>query len=271
MIWSRLHRTVAIFIVIFTDQTAGGGFFSRSWHTGSGESRSSTHPKLNRTARRIHGRTPRSRSDRTAIVARSSRDRGAIKPQSWLFHHGIKATRHSAWFQLNVAGENPTIVAWSPLDRDHDRMRLWLLLKLNWGRIHRKFLSYKAARRNHSHDPCKPLPRPIQSATIFGPKIPFKSMYFPSCSSTFNRFVKWIKQISRKISSSSWSPHVQTRLRSNWSWIDHEFLLDFIKFSPWIPNVHEEESEQIRFNPQELKAHSCGNWVSSEIRSIIRS
>ena len=42
--------------------------------------------EANRTAQRIHGRTPRLRSDRTAIAARSSRDRGSSivesKPRS---------------------------------------------------------------------------------------------------------------------------------------------------------------------------------------------
>ena len=37
----------------------------------------SPHLNFNRTAYRIRGRTPRSRSDRTAIAARSNRDRGA--------------------------------------------------------------------------------------------------------------------------------------------------------------------------------------------------
>ena len=41
-------------------------------------SRSSTHLKLHQMAGKICGRTPRSRSDRTAIVARSSRDRGSF-------------------------------------------------------------------------------------------------------------------------------------------------------------------------------------------------
>ena len=48
------------------------------------------------------------------------------------------------------------------------------------------------------------------------------------------------------------------------------FPLDFIKFSPCVPNVHEEEFEQIRFNPPELKPHSSGHRVSSDSRSIIR-
>ena len=37
-----------------------------------------------------------------------------------------------------------------------------------------------------------------------------------------------------------------------------------------MPNVREEEIEEIRFNPRELKPYSYGNWVSSEIRLIIR-
>ena len=41
------------------------------------QSRPSNHLRFNRTAWRASGRTPRSRFDRTAIAARSSRDRGA--------------------------------------------------------------------------------------------------------------------------------------------------------------------------------------------------
>ena len=87
--WGRcnLHRTNRDLhrmddIAIFTDRTAGGGPSSRSWHTGTGESRSSTHLKLHRMAGKIHGRSPRSRSDRTAITARSSRDPGSFIVES---------------------------------------------------------------------------------------------------------------------------------------------------------------------------------------------
>ena len=35
-------------------------------------------------------------------------------------------------------------------------------------------------------------------------------------------------------------------------------------------NIREEETELIRFNPDELKPHSCGNQVSSKVWSIIK-
>ena len=49
---------------------------------GSGESRSFPHLNFNQTAYRTRGRTPRSRSDRTTIPARSSRDRGTYDVES---------------------------------------------------------------------------------------------------------------------------------------------------------------------------------------------
>ena len=47
-----------------------------------GGSRSSTQLNLHRTAEKIRGRTPRSRSDRTAIAVRSSRDHGSFVMES---------------------------------------------------------------------------------------------------------------------------------------------------------------------------------------------
>ena len=43
----------------------------------------------------------------------------------------------------------------------------------------------------------------------------------------------------------------------------------FIEFSPWTPNVPEEEMTQIRFNPHELMPHLHRNRVASEIWLII--
>ena len=65
-------------------------------------------------------------------------------------------------------------------------------------------------------------------------------------------------------------PPVYTQLQSNWSGIDHESSPDFIKFSPWILNVSEEEIKKICFNMRELDLYSCVNQVSHEIWSIIK-
>ena len=146
---------------------------------------------------------------KSTIVVRSNSDRGAIKPRSWLLHRGINTTIlpiPGAQFPLKTAGEKSLIEARSPLDRGHDQARSWLPLKPNqcWFVVGLKPRSM----------PKESLPRRIQtaptrthqSATIFGRNFPLKACILPSCSSTFDRFVKWIKQISRKISSSSWSP-----------------------------------------------------------------
>ena len=57
-------------------RTASSRFASRSRRTGSAQSRSSIQLEHDRTAVELRGRTPRSRRDRAAIAARSSRDRG---------------------------------------------------------------------------------------------------------------------------------------------------------------------------------------------------
>ena len=76
----HLHRTVAIFIATFSpiERLAVDLHQNR----GSGESRSFPHLNFNRTAYGTRGRTPRSRSDRTAITARSSRDLGTYDVES---------------------------------------------------------------------------------------------------------------------------------------------------------------------------------------------
>ena len=79
------HRTAAILIAIFLqirrlamELPDGGLSDSRSRSDGHGDVRSwpSIFLMLHRAVQRFRGRTPRSRSDRTAIAARSSRDRG---------------------------------------------------------------------------------------------------------------------------------------------------------------------------------------------------
>ena len=176
-IWSRLHRTwihrtVAIFITIFTERTAGDGPSSRSWHTGSGELRSSTHLKLHQTAGKIRGRTPRSRSDRTAIVARSNCDRGSFIMKSMPCY---TAHDSNGMWQEKIPRSRP------------DRRLILTTIKCDrgffWSQIEAEFIAgWKAQRR-----PRESLPRPLQSAPTTASighdlraKFPFKSMYFPS-------------------------------------------------------------------------------------------
>ena len=166
----------------------------------SGESRSPTYLKPHRTAGRSRGRTPRSRSDRTAIV----------DLLTWKQSHDLRAR-----FQLKMASETSTIEARSPCDRGPIAAWSWprssaivasfeAKLKL----IHCEFEATTPLNWNRPHDAPIPPPRSHQSATIFGPIFLFKSMYFPSLFFNFWSICEGIKRISRKISSSSWSPRV---------------------------------------------------------------
>ena len=184
------HRTVTIFITIFT---IGRLAVDLPHDCGSGESRSPTYLKPHRTAGRIRGRTPRSQSDRTAIAARSSRDRGSFdveaKPRS-------RRTFSAEDGKRNVHDRGPiTSGSWT----DH------CLIMATFKRDQSFFWSEIEAdsSRNGSHDLCpwnrpldaiKPLPRPLQLPTIFGLIFPLKTHVFSLCSGTFDRFVKELSE-----------------------------------------------------------------------------
>ena len=176
---------------------------------------------------------------KSTIVVRSNCDRGAIEPRSWLLHCGINATIlliHGARFPLKMASEKvhdrspiatrscprskpdrhaivSTIEARSPRDRVHDRSPI---ATRSWPQssaivasfdaksmlIHRGIKATINAKGIRSHDAFSPLLRPHQSATIFRLNFPLKACILPSCSLTFDRFVKVIKRISRKVLSS---------------------------------------------------------------------
>ena len=206
-------------------------------------------------------------------------DRGPIEPRS---RRDRAATGEFTWWNRHQSSGRSTN------DQDHDRgpivTRSWpnrgpivarsrLKCMIFEGEIEADLLwnwSHDTRPRNRPLDTIKPPPRSPPLPTISSPISPLKACISPLLFFNFWSIREGIKRILRNISSSSWSPRVYTRLRSNWCGIDREFLLDFIEFSPWIPNVHEEESKQIRFNPRELEPHLCSNRVSSEIRSIIR-
>ena len=127
--------------------------------------------------------------DRHTIVTRSTRDRDPIDAQSWRIQRQIQshdiAESTSGFFQLNRTAaievkprswltiavrswpDRPTIKAFSPLNQGQ------FVVKLK-----------PQSRQRES------LPRPHQSVTIFGPNFPLKPCILPSCSSTFDRFVK---------------------------------------------------------------------------------
>ena len=219
-------------------------------------------PEEHRTATTSRGRTPPSRPDRAAIAARSSRN------------HTPFVVESIPWLSINILSR-----IWSTIDARSwsDRGRSWsttaiIVVKMkqkSWP-IRGKSWSCDVAPRNRSHDPCRPPP--------WSPPLPTFSGLIPSlkaCISPLLFFNFWstreeIKRVSRKVLSSRDPLLPRVWRRSYWTMIITISPLDFIEFFPWIPNVHEEESEQIRFNPRELRPHSCGNRVSSEVRSIIK-
>ena len=110
-----------------------------------------------------------------------------------------------------VVHDHGLIVAWSRFDRGPIVTRSWLDrpvigadLPWNWGHDH--------------HQVINPPPRPIvaidslpqtdQTAWNFGPKFLFKKRCILPLKLNFWSIREGIKQISRKISSSSWSPRV---------------------------------------------------------------
>ena len=133
------------------------------WHV-----RFSSGSDLHRTALRIRGGTPRSRFDRAAIAARSSRDRGAYVAKSSL----VDRTAIDEW---------PGPRSWP--DRGPIVAKFVAILKENWSQFVAKSWSIQELRRR----PKEPLPIPLQTASTiasiahdFDPISLFKSMYFPS-------------------------------------------------------------------------------------------
>ena len=142
---------------------------------------------------------------KSTIVVRSNRDHGAIEPRSWLLHRGINATILSingARFPLKMAGEKVH-------DRSPISTRSWpqssaivASFEAKSMLIHHGIEATINAKGIRSHDAFSPLPRPHKSATIFGLNFPLKACTLPSCSLTFDRFVKVIKKILREVLSS---------------------------------------------------------------------
>ena len=134
---------------------------------------------------------------KSKIVARSNRNRGAIEPRSWLLHGGITSTIFRRQSLEDRDHDRSMIVARSWCNHGPIAARSWpdrggivAHLKQNCVSIHGQSGSHDVAPRNHFHDPCKSLPRPLQLATIFGLIFPLKTHVFSLCSSTFNWFVK---------------------------------------------------------------------------------
>ena len=140
---------------------------------------------FHRTMEDNRGRTPRSRFDRAAI--------GEL---TW-------------WNRRHSSGQRSTN------DLDHDRGPIVARSWLKWWLFESKMeadstgnWSHDIVPRNRSHEAMNQPPQPHQLATIFGPIFLFKSIYFPPLFFNFWSIREGIKRISRKISSSSWSPRV---------------------------------------------------------------
>ena len=133
------------------------------------------HLRRYRTVARTRGRTPRSRSDRTAIAARSSRDRGAIAAEST--PQGPDGIFVRMCSEINARS-------------GHDRGRSWSIPAKAWpvgNGIHGEIkansgpISKRQRRPKESLSrPCKTAPTTASIAHDFGPISLFKSMYFPS-------------------------------------------------------------------------------------------
>ena len=128
------------------------------------------------------GRLVEEINDRGAIEPRSRWDRAAIVAPSARNHIHDHQTTFIGESRLRSTHDRGPIVArlW------HDRGAIVVLLKRNSSRD----CSHDATQENRSHDPCNPLPRPHQSATIFGLNFPLKAYISLLIFSTFDRFVK---------------------------------------------------------------------------------
>ena len=160
-----------------------------------------------RTADRTRGRTPRSRLNRTAIAVRSSRDRTpfCVESERQVSHMiGRESSQHPGrdWCSIEA-------LLWR--DRGWSRRKTWRdcggLWKLNWSETIAKF----KPRFRTKESPPLPLQHVSTTAPIahdFGPISLFKNSCTPSLFFNFWSIREGIKRISRKISSSSWSPRV---------------------------------------------------------------
>ena len=173
---------------------------------------------------------------------RSTRDCGPIGVRSWRIQrqigsHNITESTSQVfhWIRRRLTNQDHdwrAIVARSWRDRGSFEAKSRL--------IHRLIGSHNAVIGNRSHDAFNPPPRPHQSATVFELIFPLQACISLLIFPTFDRFVKWIKRISRKIYSSSGpTPHphppafrldceaIGVGLITNFSLISSNFPLEF--------------------------------------------
>ena len=150
----------------------------------------SVHLKRYRTAMKTRGRTPRSRSDRTAIAARSSRDRGAYAMESP---------------QLIKTTTDGDLGSWLTHDRGPIVAKNVVFFRLLWSQIHAYFKPIGKPR-------CRPkesLPWLRQTASTIASighdlraNFLFKTNVFLPLKLNFWSTRKEIKRFSRKVLSS---------------------------------------------------------------------
>ena len=142
--------------------------------------------ELHRMARMTRGRTPQSQSDRTAIAARSSGDRGSFVVESPPRSLNGNYWRMEITIYSRSWPDRGAIVARSRRNRGP----IVVLLEAKLKRICHGIEATINAKGIHPHDASIPLPRPRQLLTIIGLIFPLKSHVFYLCSSIFDRFVK---------------------------------------------------------------------------------
>ena len=197
---------------------------------------------INEASMMIHGIIGRSRS--IMISTHNLKTRGLI---STVDGDLTTATNRGSWSWLTIAARS-----WP----DHRAIRTtiasswWATIVGSW--------------------PSKPSPDRIKRPKFFEQKIPLKMMY----SLLFFLTLDWIVKELSDLKERSWflrdPPTFRLNFDQNQSGIDYEFHRISSDFPLERRTSTRKKSSQIRFNSSELKPHSCGNQVSSEIQSIIR-
>ena len=147
---------------------------------------SSSRSDLHRTAETTRGRTPRSRSDRTAIAVQSSRDRSSCRaestPRPSIDNSDAFGTRSTA-DRAKIVADRAKIVAefLAPFEEKFKPTRP-------------EFEASTLLKWNRSLDAANPRSRPAPSPTISGLILSLKTHVLLLCSSTFDRLVKKLSE-----------------------------------------------------------------------------
>ena len=163
-----------------------------------GRSEPFVHLRRYRTVARTRGRTPRSRSDRTAIAARSSRDRGAFAAESTPQGPDVIFVRMCSEIDAQSTHDQATIVVDPGEKRGPEETEFMAKLRSIRGQSR----SGNVAPRNCSHYLSNRLHDRLQLATIFGAISSLKTHVFLLLFFNFWSTREEIKRVSRKVLSS---------------------------------------------------------------------